>query len=120
MLLEEAYKILELPEGANRAKIRHAYANLSKLYHVETHPEEFARLHEAYKLALSAAGTGAQVSQKENFKAEKTYLTSPFSEEEENISNFFSKKTLKPQDETDNDLDRSTSRHRGALLASEL
>ena len=105
MLLEEAYKILELPEGANRAKIRHAYANLSKLYHVETHPEEFARLHEAYKLALSAAGTGAQVSQKENFKAEKTYLTSPFSEEEENISNSFSKKTLKSQDETNNFID---------------
>ena len=106
MLLEEAYKILELPEGANRAKIRHAYANLSKLYHVETHPEEFARLHEAYKLALSAAaGTGAQVSQEEDFKAEKTYLTSPFSEEEENISNSFSKKTLKPQDETVNFID---------------
>ena len=106
MLLEEAYKILELPEGANRAKIRHAYANLSKLYHVETHPEEFARLHEAYKLALSAAaGTGAQVSQEEDFKAEKTYLTSPFSEEEENISNFFSEKTLKPQDETVNFID---------------
>ncbi len=95
MLLEEAYKILELPEGANRAKIRHAYANLSKLYHVETHPEEFARLHEAYKLALSAAaGTGAQVSQEEDFKAEKTYLTSPFSEEEENISNFSVKRPL--------------------------
>ncbi len=106
MLLEEAYKILELPEGANRAKIRHAYANLSKLYHVETHPEEFARLHEAYKLALSAAaGTGAQVSQEEDFKAEKTYLTSPFSEEEENISNFFSEKTLKPQNETVNFID---------------
>ncbi len=55
MLLQEAFQILELAEGAGRAQIRHAYARLSKIYHVETHPEEFARLHEAYKLALSAA-----------------------------------------------------------------
>lgn len=56
MGLQEALKILGLTDGASRAEIRHAYADLSKTYHVETHPEEFSRLHEAYQTALAAAG----------------------------------------------------------------
>lgn len=63
MLSGEALKILELTEGASRTEIRHAYARLSKIYHVETHPEEFSRLHEAYKVALAAAGKAGAETQ---------------------------------------------------------
>mgnify|MGYP001041373334 CR=1 FL=1 len=66
MLLQEAFKILNLNKEASRAEIRHAYANLSRIYHVETHPEEFSRLHEAYKLALSAGeNKSAQLSKED-------------------------------------------------------
>lgn len=54
MSLQEALTILELTKGADRSEIRHAYARLGKIYHVETHPEEFARLREAYQTALAA------------------------------------------------------------------
>lgn len=55
MTLQEAFQFLNLTLDANRAEIRHTYSELSKIYHVETHPEEFSRLHEAYKLALAQA-----------------------------------------------------------------
>lgn len=53
MTKKDALNILDLPENADRAQIRHAYSEKSKIYHVETHPEEFKRLHEAYKTALA-------------------------------------------------------------------
>lgn len=53
MTKQEALSILGLSGDANRSQIRHAYSEKSKIYHVETHPEEFHRLHEAYKTALS-------------------------------------------------------------------
>lgn len=49
MTKKDALNILDLPENADRSQIRHAYSEKSKIYHVETHPEEFKRLHEAYK-----------------------------------------------------------------------
>lgn len=52
MTRQEAFQILELPEDADRAQIRHAYSAKSKGCHVETQPEAFGRLHEAYKTAL--------------------------------------------------------------------
>lgn len=76
MLLQEAFKILNLTEGVSRAEIRHAYANLSKLYHVETHPEEFALLHEAYKIALSAAGNKNEQTVKENLQGSEPFTFS--------------------------------------------
>lgn len=54
MTRQEAFRLLELPDGADKSQIRHAYSEKVKIYHVETHPEEFARLHEAYKTALKA------------------------------------------------------------------
>lgn len=54
MTRQEAFRILELPDGTDRSQIRNAYSEKVKIYHVETHPEEFARLHEAYKTALRA------------------------------------------------------------------
>ena len=53
MTRKEALKILDLPDNANKSQIRHAYSEKSKIYHAETHPEEFRRLHEAYKTALA-------------------------------------------------------------------
>jgi len=51
---QEAFRILGLPYSADKSQIRHAYSEKVKIYHVETHPREFARLHEAYKTALKA------------------------------------------------------------------
>ena len=53
MTKKDALKLLDLPDNADRAQIRHAYSEKSKIYHAETHPEEFNRLHEAYKTALA-------------------------------------------------------------------
>ncbi len=58
MTPQEAFRILDLPYGADKSQIRHAYSEKVKIYHVETHPEEFARLHEAYRTALkTSSGT---------------------------------------------------------------
>ena len=59
MTKKDALNLLDLPENADRAQIRHAYSEKSKIYHVETHPEEFNRLHEAYKTALAQTGRSA-------------------------------------------------------------
>lgn len=67
MTLQEAFRILNLPEHADRAQIRRAYSEQSKIYHVETQPEEFSRLHEAYKTALAQAD-----STKKDFAAESS------------------------------------------------
>ena len=56
----EAFRILELPDNADKSQIRHTYSEKVKLYHVETHPEEFTRLHEAYKTALKAVSNSAR------------------------------------------------------------
>lgn len=55
MTREEAFSILDIPAHADRARIRQAYSEKSRSCHVETHPEEFNRLHRAYKIALSHA-----------------------------------------------------------------
>lgn len=44
-----AYRILGLEANASREQVKSAYAALSKQYHPEEYPEEFQRLHEAYK-----------------------------------------------------------------------
>ena len=45
-----AYQILHLQPDASGAEIKAAYAELSKQFHPEEHPEEFQRIHEAYSL----------------------------------------------------------------------
>ena len=44
----EAYVILHIKPGSSQNEIREAYANLSKQYHPEEHPDEFRQIHEAY------------------------------------------------------------------------
>lgn len=80
---KEAFKILGLAEGADRTEIRHAYADFSKTCHVETDPEGFSRLHEAYKTALAAAGSTKPGQQELVFhpvlpEAENNIETKPF------------------------------------------
>ena len=59
MTRNQALEILNLPQDAGRAEIRGAYSKLCKIYHVETHPEEFQQIHQAYKIALATpAGEG--------------------------------------------------------------
>lgn len=75
--MQNAFQILGLAEGAGRAEIRRAYAKLSKIYHVETDPENFSRLHAAYKTALAAAGTGnAEAADTENPNRSETSASS--------------------------------------------
>ena len=48
------WEILGIPQTDDIAAIKKAYAEKSKLYHPETHPEEFKQLHSAYKRILSS------------------------------------------------------------------
>ncbi len=50
MYESEAYEILHIKRGSSQEEIKEAYANLSKQYHPEEHPEEFQRIHEAYMM----------------------------------------------------------------------
>lgn len=43
------WMILGIEETDDLKKVKHAYAEKAKLYHPETHPEEFQKLHNAYK-----------------------------------------------------------------------
>lgn len=74
--MQNAFEILGLTEGASRAEIRHAYAELSKRYHVETDPEAFSTLHEAYKTALAAAGR-RNAGMGDNEKHDKSSRSAP-------------------------------------------
>lgn len=47
------WEVLGIPETDDIHIIKKAYAQKSKLYHPETHPEEFKQLHTAYKALLS-------------------------------------------------------------------
>ena len=53
-----ACRILGISEDAGRAEIRKAYAELSKKYHPEEHPDEFQKIHEAYQALNRGAGRG--------------------------------------------------------------
>lgn len=53
-----ACRILGISEDAGRAEIRKAYAELSKKYHPEEHPDEFQKIHEAYQALIRGAGRG--------------------------------------------------------------
>lgn len=57
-----ACRILGLGESAGRAEIREAYAELSKKYHPEEHPEEFQQIHEAYQTLIRSAGRGGNAA----------------------------------------------------------
>ncbi len=47
-----AYRILRLEPGCSPEEIRAAYAALSKEFHPEEQPEEFQKIHEAYRLLV--------------------------------------------------------------------
>lgn len=55
-----ACRILGISEDAGRAQIREAYAELSKKYHPEEHPDEFQKIHEAYQTLIRGAGRGGR------------------------------------------------------------
>ncbi len=48
------WNILGIEETNDLRKVKRAYAEKSKLYHPETHPEEFQQLHNAYKRIAGA------------------------------------------------------------------
>ena len=47
-----AYRILRLEPGCSPEEIKAAYASLSKEFHPEEQPEEFQKIHEAYRLLV--------------------------------------------------------------------
>lgn len=51
------WEMLGLQPGADRAAIRHAYAQKVKAVHPEEDPDGFAALHDAFNKALRAAAT---------------------------------------------------------------
>ena len=44
-----AYQILKLEPGSSTDEIKEAYSQLSKQFHPEEYPEEFQRIHDAYR-----------------------------------------------------------------------
>ncbi len=47
------WMILGIEKTDDLRKVKHAYAEKTKLYHPETHPEEFQKLHNAYKCIVA-------------------------------------------------------------------
>lgn len=52
MTKDMAYEVLGLVSDASKEEIQKAYAELSKKYHPEENPEEFQRIHEAYRMLI--------------------------------------------------------------------
>lgn len=54
MTVREAFEILGLDVATSSARdVRRAHARLTSLYHPEDHPDEYARIREAYEMALA-------------------------------------------------------------------
>lgn len=60
------WEILGIEPTDDKRAVRRAYAEKSKLYHPETHPEEFQKLHNAYKAISAGLKTSVEVSEPEN------------------------------------------------------
>ncbi len=92
------WEILGVTHDADEREIKKAYAALAKKYNPEEHPEEFRKIHEAYKKAVAAA------------KSRKKRMAEQYnSEENNNGSIVFSEKSDKAQEEeisTENNADR--------------
>lgn len=52
------FEILQIERTTDKKVIRHAYAELAKIYHMETHPKEFEQIKEAYNEAMEYAKHG--------------------------------------------------------------
>ena len=57
------WMILGIEKTDDLRKVKHAYAEKTKLYHPETHPEEFQKLHNAYKRIVAEIRRNADPSQ---------------------------------------------------------
>lgn len=63
------WTILGIKPTQNKKEIKKAYAKMAKVYHPETHPEQFEQLQEAYQKALEYA-KGNPVHQERSVKIE--------------------------------------------------
>ena len=57
------WTILGIEKTNDLRKVKQAYAEKTKLYHPETHPEEFQKLHNAYKRIVAEIRGGADYQQ---------------------------------------------------------
>lgn len=92
-----AANILGVKPGASREEIKAAYAELSRRYHPEEYPEEFQRIHEAYRTLSRTAGQTkpSSVFEEEEAQAEEDLKFKKISmQEEEQESSYDFEKTL--------------------------
>ena len=54
------FEILEIERTTNKRAIRHAYAALTKKYHIESDPDRFLQIREAYEQAMTYAELPAE------------------------------------------------------------
>jgi len=66
MGMGEVWEILEIEPTSDKKIIKQAYAKAVKKYHPEENPEEFQKIHAAYKQALAFAG-GSGTGQMQGF-----------------------------------------------------
>ena len=58
--MDHIWEVLKIEPTSDKRQIRKAYAALTKIYHVEEHPEEFSEIQQAYRAALEQAEAGEQ------------------------------------------------------------
>lgn len=76
-----AYQILGLQPGADLQAIRDAYAEMSKKYHPEEHPDEFQQIHDAYQTLSRAArrsGRRDRAAEQERQSGQQPETADPF------------------------------------------
>jgi len=92
-----AYKILELNPGASPDDIKAAYAELSKKYHPEEHPEQFQQIHDAYRTL--SRGTRRPVKPSPEVH-EETLFSEPVEEKKEPLHfQYIETEDVKPEQE---------------------
>lgn len=90
----------------NAREIKKAYAAKSKLVHPEEHPEQFQKLHEAYKAALNIANSAASFSPPAERETQKQ-SNAPIQKREDSFD--FSKKEKEDSAEKETELRREKS-----------
>lgn len=70
-MAHDIWEALGIPPTSDQREIKKAYAKRSAACHPEEHPEEFDRLHKAYKAALAAAAFKREAAAKADSGAEK-------------------------------------------------
>ena len=99
MYLDWIFKPLGIEETKDKKRIRKAYAQKIKECHPEEHPEEWQRLHQAYKEALNYA-SGKYLLYYDEEEIEEDYSEEP-TEQIGEVKDFPADVELSPQEKTE-------------------